>query len=176
MFLSNFYKIYGMYFTKRFDGVSFTLPDGSIIKGYYYNTTTAPYNFCLENIVDLSTTYYSNGVIFGDGTTPPTISDYCLSGNIISGITMSSTRSATCTENAAETSVLYTITNNNTEAITIGEIGYIGYNQYYKDSTSTSSNSERLLLERTVLESPITIEAGGVGQITYTLRMNYPTA
>ena len=34
---------------------------------------------------------------------------------------------------------------------------------------------EAIWVERTVLETPVTIPAGGVGQVTYTIRMNYPT-
>lgn len=59
-----------------------------------------------------------------------------------------------------------TITNNNETDITIGEVGIV-----YQTGSSYS-----VLFERTVLESPITIPAGGVGQVTYTIRMNYPTA
>lgn len=175
MFLSNYYKILGMYFMNRNDGVSLTTPSGSSVRAYYYNYNTCHYNFCLDNLRALSTSYSSNGVIFGDGSTPPSVSDYCLSGNVITGIVSSSTRKATSTENSAENTVLFTITNNNAKAVTISEVGYIGYNQYYTSATGSNSFSDYFLLDRTVLESPITIEPGGVGQVTYTLRMNYPT-
>ena len=175
MFLDNYYRILGMYFAQRFDGVSLTLTNGVSVKAYYYNVNTAPYNFCMESLSNLSTNYGSNGVIFGDGTTPPAASDYCLSGNVVTGIVASSTRSATCTDNGSENTVLFTITNNNIKSVTISEVGYVGYNQYYTGPTGSGSYSERFLLDRTLLESPITIEPGGVGQVTYTLRMNYPT-
>lgn len=29
-------------------------------------------------------------------------------------------------------------------------------------------------INRTVFDTPVTIAAGGVGQVTYTIRMNYP--
>lgn len=175
MFLDNYYKILGMYFMYRFAGVSLTLPNGTSANAYYYNANTASHNLCLDNLQTLSTSYSSVGVIFGDGTTPPTHTDYCLSGDVVTGIVASSTRKATGTDDAAENTVLFTITNNNAKAVTIGEVGYVGYINFYTGPTGSGTNSDRLLLERTLLESPITIEPGGVGQVTYTLRMNYPT-
>lgn len=175
MFLDNYYKIMGMYFMQRFGGVSLTLTNGMKVNAYYYNANSASNNFCLSNLCVLSTSHSTAGVIFGDGNTPPARSDYCLSGNVITGIVSSASRTAISTDDAAENTVLFTITNNNAKAVTISEVGYVGYDQYYTGATGSGSSSDRLLLDRTVLETPITIEPSGVGQVTYTLRMNYPT-
>jgi hypothetical protein len=107
----------------------------------------------------------ANGVYFGDGDTPPTVDDYTLSGNVLT------TGSATVkvTKNFDNDGItitgLYTITNTGDTDFTIREVGLFlnqGYNRY--------------LMERTVLDTPVTIPAGGIGQVTYTIRFNYPTA
>ena len=85
----------------------------------------------------------------------------------MSGFSSSLTFTGVCADDYSyhEGSAVLTITNNNATDITIGEVGIV-----YQGSNTAA------LLERTVLDSPITIPAGGVSQITYTIRMNYPTA
>ena len=114
----------------------------------------------------------SCGTHIGTGTTPPTINDYCFSGDLITDFTYSCSLTKNSDENGSSITALYTITNTGDTAFTIGEIGLtasLGNNNY--------SDIQYIgLLERTVLETPVTIEPGGVGQVTYTIRMNYPTA
>ena len=114
------------------------------------------------------------GVILGTGTTPPTLDDYMLSGDLITTFTSSSTINITNNPelNEAFLTTIFTITNSGTDAFTIGEIGLIGN---IKSNNTGTSVSDMSLLERTVLDSPVTIEASGVGQVTYTIRFNYPT-
>lgn len=105
----------------------------------------------------------SSGVIFGTGDIAPTLDDYTLSGNVISGISMTSSKSSVGKEEDAEYAsftTVYSITNNNTEEVTVREIASMVYG---------------CIVDRTVLDTPITIPAGGIGQVTYTIRMNYPT-
>lgn len=106
------------------------------------------------------------GVFFGDGSTPPTADDYILSGNFITTATASSAVTKSADETGVTITGTYTITNTGTEDITIAEVGLF---------ESTNNNGCRYMMERTVLDSPVTIEPGGVGQVTYTIRMNYPT-
>lgn len=110
---------------------------------------------------------------FGSGTTTPTIDDYRLEGAIAMNCTESHVVETSYAEDgtSATRKITYTITNNNDEPITIGEIGIFvcacwctGYYKY---------TSYPYLYERTVLESPITIPAGGVGQVTYSITENY---
>lgn len=110
-------------------------------------------------------TSYAAGVILGDGDLPVTLDDYKLSGSVITGITASVAFSPSLEETGATASGLLTITNGNADSVTIKEIGICA-----------SISNTILMVERTVLDSPVTIPAGGVGQITYTIRMNYPTA
>lgn len=112
-----------------------------------------------------------SGVVLGTGTTPATSDDITLAGNVISTYTYTSSAVAQQTDNGYEATATYTITNTGTDAFTVSELCFFAsaYN-------SDSSSSGPMLLERTVLENPLTIEAGGIGVLTYTIRMNYPTA
>ena len=107
-------------------------------------------------------------VVLGTGNEPPALSDYKLSGDIVTGFgsNVSFSGENAGDETYSQGTAVMTITNNNETDITIGEVGIV-----YQTGSSYS-----VLFERTVLESPITIPAGGVGQVTYTIRMNYPTA
>lgn len=109
------------------------------------------------------------GVILGDGNTSPTIEDYSLSGNQITGFTYSNViTKESIGDGLGRLTCVYTITNNNDEAITISEIGLV---------TLAYVNSAYYpwLYERTVLDSPVTIEAGGVGQVQYIIEMKLPS-
>lgn len=105
----------------------------------------------------------ANGVMFGTGDTAPTVEDTTLSGSIITGLTISSSFKTVGDnlDDYAEISTVYLVTNTNTEDVTVREIAYVYYG---------------CMMDRTVLDTPVTIPAGGIGQVTYTLRMNYPTA
>ena len=107
--------------------------------------------------------YYSH-FSFGDGDITPTKEDFNLSGNFITGLTVSKTLEST------ESSWILkaTITNNNADSVVIKEIGLFGLvNSGYVSSC---------LMDRTVLDTPVTIPAGGIGQVVYTITFNYPTA
>ena len=120
-------------------------------------------------IKNLQTTFSSNGgVVLGTGTTPPTLDDYALSGELITGYTYMSSVSNEIHEDGQSITASYTITNNNAEPFTIGEVGVIA--SFTKNATA----AEKALLEHTVLDEPVTIPAGGVGQLTYTIRWYEP--
>lgn len=55
-------------------------------------------------------------------------------------------------------------------AISIGEIGLIA-----SSSNSYTTADYKALYERTVLDTPVTIEAGGVGIVNYSIKLQYPT-
>lgn len=114
------------------------------------------------------------GLLFGTDNTPPTVDDYKLAGDVITNCTYSNTTTSTITEDGSEGTLtnVYTITNNNDAEITIGEIGL--YSELCWMTAYKAYTSYPVLLERTALETHITIPAGGVGQITYTIKMNYP--
>lgn len=133
---------------------------------YSVNPTQALNGIEMATALGTPRTSYSEGTVFGNGDTPPALEDYKLSGNVITGISATAVVNCVYEANGITTTATYTITNNNSESVTIKEIGVC---------TNTSSTNY-VLVERTVLESPVTIEPGGVGQVTYTIKMVYPTA
>lgn len=122
--------------------------------GSTVNTTFSP---SLGSYLSSIQTGYTSkgGVVFGDGTEPPTYEDYKLSGTPIDGIVATAVHNNG--KNVTELEYVYTITNENSEAVTISEIGIV---------TSTG-----YLLEHSLLDTPITIPAGGVGQVTYRINL-----
>ena len=110
------------------------------------------------------------GVIFGNGDTPPTSDDYKLAGDIITGFNYSQALTQVVNETAVTATAVYTITNTNSTEINIKEIGLIG------NASNTAETANKFLLDRTVLDTPVTIPAGGIGQVEYTITFNLPTA
>lgn len=106
------------------------------------------------------------GVCFGNGTTPPTENDHCMEGDLLTNYGYSQTYNFS----KDSVTVTYTITNSGNDPFTISEVGLLTH--AYQQDKYGSYYSSGILLDRTVLESPITIPAGGVGQVTYTIRMN----
>lgn len=178
MILKNWHKIFAMNLTgKNTTAVNMSGAEKGVYKtGNYYGTVfdlvNSVYSFRLNNVTTQSAGV--SGVMFGTGTTPVTIDDYKLSGSIITGLTPSISESVGADENGAYRTVIYTLTNTNSYDVTIGEVGAV---IMCCESTSTMASSRYpALVERTVLDKPITIPAGGFGQVTYTVRFNYPTA
>ncbi len=107
----------------------------------------------------------SGGVCFGTGTAEPTEDDYTITQKVMNA---GSGMSVTCgvAQNGNTWTGTYTIINSGTADVTISEVGLYGTIMY-------SSNSYYCyLIDRTLLEEPITIPAnGGVGQIVYTVNI-----
>ena len=123
-----------------------------------------------SDIKYLKTYITSSGVVLGTGNTPATLDDYKLAGEIITTFTYTASATSQETDKGYECTATYSITNNGTASFTISEIALMG-TYYTNDSTGNGS----FLVDRTVLDTPVTIPAGGIGQVTYTIRMNYPT-
>lgn len=148
------------------------IPDG--VKLENGSTTYAGWNSTVSS--DAITHYCGNvqlstsqaGVILGSGSTPATFDDYKLESQITTGLSGTTVNSADEDYNRVST---ITLTNTSGGSITIGEIGIRAFIYTGENSSSMSV----ALIERTVLDTPVTIEPGGVGQVTYTISMNYPT-
>ena len=113
------------------------------------------------------------GVSFGTGTTPADISDYYLESILDSKKISVATPSAVSFsqfDTYEEHSVTFGITNKTAEAITISEVGLAAVPYYSGSSTYVR---KCVLVDRTVLDTPVTIPAGQSKQITYTIRFNY---
>ena len=161
MFLNNFYKALNVMFVQEtVNGINASGTKQQLTTAYCVSSA-----FKIKNYIGAINSSYSPGIVFGNGSTLVTPDDYCLSGDVIDTINGSADVQTTINDDYCEFVVTYTMTNVGNSPITIGEIGLC-----------LPIASSPTLVERTVLETPITIEAGGVGQVTYTIRMNYPTA
>ncbi len=114
--------------------------------------------------------YGNECVVFGDGTAAPDYNDYCLSGNQLTGLGVTQNVTRTCENGQVCQQAVYTVTNNNSTAVTIGEIGVKVYITY----VGGSSTGMEMFIERTALETPVRLEAGNTAQITYTLTAPVP--
>lgn len=147
-------------YSAKYNTASIGPADSSTVLSSHY----AGLNF--RNIALTKSEYTSGGAgaIFGNGTTPPTEDDYKLSGDIVTGYTSSGTASTEIVGSQIIQEAVYTLTNTSSSDITISEVGYVG--------RTSSSTAHYFLLDRTLLDSPVTIPAGGVGQVTYTITFN----
>lgn len=113
-------------------------------------------NICTDGGIYNSTSVPTGGFYFagcqiylGTGNVTPTIDDYKLSGELVTGLT-SQAKSTTANNNSITFSAIAT---NNTESpVTIKEIGLGGY--------STGTTPCVVLLTRDVLTTPVTLNTG----------------
>ena len=179
MFTNNWYKTLASAITKNnaknfvnINGVETGLHSrNSIYNISFGNSTGASENAYIGRLVQTYNGY--GGVRLGTGDTPATVNDYKLSGDLITGYNFTAKIE---TQNSAESDKItatYTITNTSSSEITIKEVGIVAK---MADTTSTAQIQHMGLLERTVLDTPVTIPAGGIGQVVYTITFNYPTA
>lgn len=119
----------------------------SCVIGYVYHPSRVEgYNWC--------------GICLGDGTTAPTLSDYCLDNDItsslsfISGTTPGSNPGGNSrTADSGFASVTATYKNNTGSDITVKEIGLMA-------AVGQAGANYHILLTRDVLNTPVTIPAG----------------
>ena len=174
MVTKNFYKMLAAMMTNLQDFTATSFAGSEVEMNEYNWETRFEWNVLLSKLQKSAGS--NNGVVLGDGDTPPTFEDYTLAGNLISNFTFTASTSVLKTDDSGATiRALYTITNNNSEEITIKEICLIvNATQYSSGSGLYAKN--KIVLDRTVLDTPVTIPAGGIGQVEYTITLNLPTA
>ena len=144
-----------------------------------YGSTNFPTNS--QNAGTFTTAVNSTGISVGSGGTEPTEEDYALENPITSGITGTVTATKIGCESPGKSFIEYSITITNTSGaqMTIREIGYTQPTQGTTRPGQTVSQNQALryvLLDRTVLDEPLVLEAGDAGIITYKLMTQaYPT-
>lgn len=127
--------------------------------------------FYAVNKGSLITTKSDNvGYMFGDNATPASMDDYTVVGNIVTGITVSKTVTGSADDSGVSLTTIFTIANENDTDITIAEVCL------FNKCDIANASQVCCCIDRTVLDSPITIMPDHAGQITYTVRMNYPMA
>ena len=144
--------------------------DGQSKTKYYPYTTNIGIQAAV-NSVKTDLTRYISGVLFGTGDTPASLDDYKLAGAVIQNIAASIHKTYSYSEAQPSLKAVYTITNNNEAAITIKEVAL-----NLRFDHNSNGNSTGCIIDRTVLDTPVTIPAGGVGQVEYTITLNLPTA
>jgi hypothetical protein len=114
--------------------------------------------------------YTQYGVLFGSGTTEPTVDDYCLESPLINGLSVSK---SSLTEKLGDSEdlfyITYTITNTSDADVAISEMGVFG-SVYYG---SKSTQGHPVLMDRTVLSQPITIQPNCAGTVTYKVTLKH---
>lgn len=117
----------------------------------------------------LITSAVTNGVVVGSGDTPVTEDDYELDSMITSGITGSVSILRTETSNSVSAKLAVTIQNSGNESVTIREIGLIQPVGVANTKGNNTSTQYPCLVERTVLDTPVVIDAGDYETIEYTI-------
>lgn len=120
------------------------------IHGLDHNCEICTSGKCYDstNIETSNISFSKCAIYLGTGNVTPTIDDYKLSGELVTGLT-SQGKNTTATNNSITFSAIAT---NNTESpVTIKEIGLGGYN---------NSWSFVVLLTRDVLATPVTLNTG----------------
>ena len=162
MLTKNFYSFMRCEFQNT--ASTFTATDGTTHKDIGFKTSDPPF-IAMKTWAHKASAY---GLSFGTGTTPATASDYVLESilddNKINVSTPSSI-SFSRYDTYEEYTVTFGVTNKTGDAITISEAGLTIYN--------TNTPYPYVLVDRTVLDTPITIPAGQSKQIAYTIRFNY---
>ena len=116
----------------------------------------------------------SSGISIGTGTTPPTEDDYNLEETISSGVNVALTGTSYGAESPWFPFIKYdlTITNTGANPLVVTEVGYKQNVRTTKVIGSTSSANTVVLLDRCVLDTPVTIAPGDAGIVTYRLQTN----
>lgn len=130
------------------------ITDAGVYSGWLMETLGTPQFIGLSDTV--------TGIVFGTGSTPPTIDDYKLESIISGGLTGTFTYSI----NNATGIIKIILTNTSGNDITISEIGWQAYNAYKYNNSASNGIA---LMDRTVLDTPVTIEASSIGVVEYKL-------
>lgn len=124
----------------------------------------------------LNNTYIQSrmyGVIFANGTTEPTLTDRATAGEHLTTLTESHSVNTSYNDTGTTVTATYTITNTGASDFTISEVAVC--DDIYYPNSGGYTRYLPLLIARELLDEPVTIPAGGIGQVTITLTMNYPT-
>lgn len=110
------------------------------------------------------------GIVLGSGTTAPTENDYCLESPFTSGLSVNVTRDVGNDANSMWLDYIITITNTSSTEKTISEVGYQQDIRGYYQQGSTNVTTYVCLLDRTILQDPLVLQASGYGIIKYRLK------
>lgn len=142
-------------------GITYTDITGADITVTYSGSWNFNGGICSTTQYKTLDTYTTAGrfaLYVGSNGTPPTENDYTLDT-----VNLTSTQNPTLTRTGTQTLIAFTLTNNTDSEQTIREVGLC------TAALSTSSNIYmRLLLNRKVLDTPITMAVGDTYIFTFT--------
>ena len=134
------------------------------------------YNAMLDDGVWPAVNYYeyNHGLKVGSGTTAPTEDDYklesFLADKVDNVLVFYTSGNVVITRGYANDTPYITfsitVTNTSANAVTISEIGMFGWAAV---SIAGVASSTTVMLDRTLLDTPVTIPAGDTGLVTYTI-------
>lgn len=121
-------------------------------------------------------TAITHGFSIGRDGTPASIYDYNLKDTINSGVSISLMATFYEGKNINDyfTTFDFSITNTSNNTITIREIGYKTQFECARIPTSPATETTTFLLDRTVLEEPLTLESKATGIIHYKIGFEQP--
>ena len=137
----------------------------SIGSGYNDHVLTYVWNTTVNSLSTLATTP-TDGlgyIVLGSGTTEPTPENYRLESQITTNL---SCDSVSVSRNTTVKTYTATFSNSGTSDITVTEIGYVSRILY---TYSWNYIYDNFLMDRTVLDTPITIPSGESRTVTYEL-------
>lgn len=140
----------------------------------YYLMEQYP-EFPYKRTETFSTSPTTAGIVLGRGTTEPKVTDNTLEDMITSGINVTVTSKSVGIEGVDTPYVRYnlTVTNQTGSTLTIAEAGYQQTISVGIGPGSTSATTAVFLLDRTLLDEPLTLANGDAGVIQYTLKTKY---
>lgn len=147
-----------------------TAPNGSnVFLATSFNSNQA-FPYALPTIYSGSN-YEVAGIYLGNGDAAFSPEDYALANKISSGLSVNLTAFNNGTDDNGNPYRQITIeaTNSTASEILIKEIGYV-VNVYLASSVGGNSSLGRLLIDRTVLDSPIAVPASGTVTFNYVLK------
>lgn len=114
----------------------------------------------------------SPGIWVGSGSTPESESSYTLDSRITSGLTANNPTFGSGVDESGnpQMKLVIMLTNTSSSSITVAEIGFFQQIRLANSASGSSGTLETIMLDRTLLDTPVTIPAGESAAITYTLK------
>ena len=145
---------------------------------YFLDPNFDSYTFPYSRTLSVALSINGLGISLGRGNRAESERDYCLQDTITSGINVAITGGPVYPESPGNLyhQINMTVTNTSGSTIIINEIGYKQRVRAASGPYRNENNELVILLDRTVLETPLTLAAGDAGVIHYKLKtvMDYP--
>lgn len=164
MLTNNFYQAMRSYMSGKTLGSVLKTKANTTID-CYFDMTSVSFGNPVSVFSSQTVSTGGSGIAFGTGNVPPSLDDYWLSGDSISTISILA-RSANTSfgDGSLRISSDLTVKNtSSTDTIVINEMGFMAY------VYTAKSSGGYVLVDRTVLDTPLTLAPGEQGVITHTL-------